>query len=291
MAKERALVLGGGGPVGIAWEAGIAAGLKQGGVDVTIADLFIGTSAGSFVGSQLSGGRDPISLAEAQIALQRSGNDERQSRPGGAATDLTALMRVMAKIPQDREPPPEIMQEVGAFARNAQGALPEAEFLKTFGGIAREGTPWPERFACTAVDCDSGEFKLWTHADEVPLGHGVASSCSVPGIFAPIRIRDRLWMDGGMRSGTNADKAAGHQRVLIVAVVTAAAREASKPRLEREMAAIRAAGGKVELIIPDDASAETFGVNLMNASRRAENTEAGMRQGRVEAKRLMSFWN
>jgi NTE family protein len=291
MAKERALVLGGGGPVGIAWESGIAAGLKQGGVDLTIADFFIGTSAGSFVGSQLSGGRDPISLAEAQIGLGRGGNDSRQSRPGGPAPDMTALMRVMAKIPQDREPPLDVMKEVGAFSMGAVNALPEAEFIKTFGGIAREDTPWPERFACTAVDCENGEFKLWTHKDEIPLGHGVASSCSVPGIFAPIRIKDRLWMDGGMRSGTNADKAAAHKRVLIIAVVPAAGREASKPRLEREMAAIRAAGGEVELIIPDDTSAETFGVNLMNASRRADNTEAGMRQGRIEAERLKRFWS
>jgi len=63
MAKERALVLGGGGPVGIAWEAGLAAGLHEGGVDVTRADFILGTSAGSFVGAQLAGRRDPASLA------------------------------------------------------------------------------------------------------------------------------------------------------------------------------------------------------------------------------------
>ena len=46
----RALVLGGGGPVGIAWESGLVAGLAQGGVDLGRADFTMGTSAGSFVG-------------------------------------------------------------------------------------------------------------------------------------------------------------------------------------------------------------------------------------------------
>jgi len=48
---KRALVLGGGGPVGVAWESGLLAGLAEHGADVSDADLFVGTSAGSIVGS------------------------------------------------------------------------------------------------------------------------------------------------------------------------------------------------------------------------------------------------
>ena len=47
----RALVLGGGGITGIAWELGLLAGLRRNGVDVTGADLVVGTSAGAVVGA------------------------------------------------------------------------------------------------------------------------------------------------------------------------------------------------------------------------------------------------
>ena len=56
---SRALVLSGGGPIGIAWESGIAAGLGQAGIHLGDADYTLGTSAGSFVGAQLASGRDP----------------------------------------------------------------------------------------------------------------------------------------------------------------------------------------------------------------------------------------
>src|SRR5258708_25357181 len=55
---SRALVLGGGGPVGIGWEAGLLAGLADAGVALGDADLVVGTSAGSVVGAQLTSGRD-----------------------------------------------------------------------------------------------------------------------------------------------------------------------------------------------------------------------------------------
>ena len=73
------------------------------------------------------------------------------------------------------------------------------------------GGDWPKRFACTAVDATSGEFKVWREEDGVDLARAIASSCSVPGIYPAIAINDRMWMDGGMRSGTNVDVAAGHE--------------------------------------------------------------------------------
>ncbi|MBI2705507.1 MAG: hypothetical protein HYX32_09490 [Actinobacteria bacterium] len=56
--KTRALVLGGGGPVGVGWEVGLAAGLGAAGVDLADADKVIGTSAGSITGAKLAGGAD-----------------------------------------------------------------------------------------------------------------------------------------------------------------------------------------------------------------------------------------
>lgn len=294
MAKDRALVLGGGGPVGIAWEAGLAAGLKEGGVDLARADFILGTSAGSFVGAQLAGGRDPASLAQAQIAMGKAQQNAAREpgRPRPPAPDLAPLLELMAEATAD-EPTPEFLQRLGAFALKAR-TISEADFLRTFGSIAEGGRPWPARFACTAVDAESGHFRMWSVREEIPLAHGIASSCSVPGVYPPIAINGRKWIDGGMRSGTNADLAAGHRRVLIVAVIAgdgdpASARAAE--RLARERAAIEAGGGVSELIRPDAASLETFGPNLLDARRRADVAQAGIEQGRREAARLAAFWN
>ena len=64
---ERALVLGGGGVIGIAWECGLVEGLRDGGIDVRRADVVVGTSAGSVVGTWVASGRDPGDLARRQL--------------------------------------------------------------------------------------------------------------------------------------------------------------------------------------------------------------------------------
>jgi NTE family protein len=294
--KERALVLGGGGPVGIAWEAGLAAGLHEGGVDLTRADLIVGTSAGSFVGAQLAGRRDPASLARAQIELGRTQAAEARdpNRPNPPPPDLAPLLRFFGEMLPQGEPSVEILKRIGAFAL-ATPTISEAEFLKTFGSIAEGARAWPEHFVCTAVDAESGAFKAWSAEDGIPLARGIASSCCVPGIFPPVEIDGRRWMDGGMRSSTSADLAAGYERVLIVAVVAGASADPRlallNARLERERAKLADGGGASELITPDEASLEAFGANLMNGSRRAEIAEAGWAQGRREAQRLGAFWN
>ncbi|MEO7351151.1 MAG: patatin-like phospholipase family protein [Marmoricola sp.] len=64
---RTALVLGGGGITGIAWELGILKGLADAGVDLSGADLVVGTSAGSVVGAQMTGGRSLEELYETQL--------------------------------------------------------------------------------------------------------------------------------------------------------------------------------------------------------------------------------
>ena len=63
MIADSALVLGPGGPVGTAWLAGLAAGLRREGVDLGAAGLIVGTSAGAIVGAILASGGDLGRLA------------------------------------------------------------------------------------------------------------------------------------------------------------------------------------------------------------------------------------
>src|SRR6266566_6209822 len=65
---RRALVLGGGGVTGIAWETGLIAGLAGLGIDLAAADVIIGTSAGSVVGADIASGQEFEALYQAQLA-------------------------------------------------------------------------------------------------------------------------------------------------------------------------------------------------------------------------------
>lgn len=285
--KERALVLGGGGPTGIAWEVGLVAGLAAEGVDVTRADLILGTSAGSLVGAQLASGIDPQALAQLHTAFSR----EMAKQPAtGPAPKIDALLAFMARVPRDAEPTPSLMLDMGRFALQSK-TIPEAEFVARFAGMFGPTAEWSERFACGAVNACDGVFKLWTHGDGVALERAVAASCSVPGVYPPVALDGSVWIDGGVRSWTNADCAAGYRRVIVVAVLLPETRELVTPVLARERAAIEARQGAVELITPDPQSLAAFGENPMAAMRGEQITEAGIAQGHREAARLKSLWD
>lgn len=283
----RALVLGGGGPVGIAWETGLIAGLAESGADISGADWILGTSAGSVCGALLATGRRPAQMLEAEFANAARAK-EAQAKGPGQAPDLMPLMSVMARRPAQGDMPHALMLELGQISLNGQ-TVSEEVFLKGFGPIAEE-QPWPARYACTAIDTATGEFVLWSQDTAAPLGRGVASSCSVPAIFPAITIDGRRYMDGGMRSGTNADMAKGHGKVVIVAVMPPAFAPMMLPRLEAEADVIRAHGGEALLLVPDAACGEAFGSNLMDSSNREAIARAGFAQGQAEAARVGAFW-
>jgi NTE family protein len=287
MANDRALVLSGGGPTGIAWEVGLAAGLAAGGVDVRRADFILGTSAGSVVGGQLAQDIDPQPLAQLHMAFSR---ELAKQASAEAAPRINHLLAFMRRIPRGTAPTPAMMLEMGTLALQSQ-TIPETEFVARFAGLFGPTADWPERFACTTVNAHDGRFKLWRRADGVALERAVAASCSVPGVFPPVAIKDSVWIDGGVRSRTNADYAAGYRRVLVVAVVLPDVSEVSGPMLARESAAIEAAQGSVQLITPDPQSCAAFGDDLMAETRGVEITEAGIAQGQREAARLKLFWD
>jgi NTE family protein len=294
----RALVLGGGGPVGVAWEIGLVAGLEREGVRLVDADLFVGTSAGSIVGAMLAFGRPTAELLATQHAIA----DE--AAPRGAtdgAFDLAPLMQQFIKLYTSDAPPQQLRAEIGRFALDARVAMTEEEWLATFQNSELIAVgDWPAtRYICTAVDAETGEFVTWTKDSGVPLVRAIASSCCVPGIFPPITINGRRYIDGGMKSATNADLAAGCERVVVVNVTGGMERRAAafpalmeraKKRLDDELGAVTSAGGQVEMILPDDESIAAMGTNLMDFRRRGEIADAGLRQGKLEAARLRDFW-
>jgi len=287
----KALVLGGGGPVGIAWESGLIAGLAESGADLSSADFILGTSAGSLVGAQLALGRSPAQIAAPDLAGAVPGPPASAGAP-----DLTMLLTKMLEAASGKRPAEEVRAEIGDWALSTP-SIGEEEFIARFApslGAELDG-PWPTKsYACTAVDAADGSFRLWNQDAGIGLARAVASSCAVPGIFPPISFRGHRYIDGGMRSPTNADLAAGYEIVVVVAVTLRSMpsfiTEVFGRRFEAELQALRNGGGRVEVIVPDEESCAAFGMNLMDASRRQASAQAGLRQGRIEAARVAGIW-
>jgi NTE family protein len=283
----RALVLGGGGVVGIAWETGVLKGLRDGGIDPATADLIVGTSAGSIVGTQVRSGRSLDDL----YADQLSPSDGQLQQAVGQ--DMEKLMAIFARWSQATEMTEALCAEIGAQALVAKTA-PEEEWLHALGALLPDASAWPNgSLIVTAVDAESGVFRTWDRTTGVALTPAVASSCTVPGMFPPVTIEGRRYIDGGVRSGTNADLARGHDTVVLVAPIGGSATGIggiARRQLDAEVEGLRAAGSAVEVILPDAHAQEAFGPNLMDPSRRGAAAEAGLRQGAEVATRIASRW-
>jgi NTE family protein len=202
----------------------------------------------------------------------------------------------MAEARSGERDPKEVRREIGQLALEAK-TMDEDSFIKSFGRQLSEtaADAWPSRgYACTAVDAETGEFVVWGAESKVGLARAVASSCSVPGIYPPITINGRRYIDGGMRSGSNADLATGHELVVVVGLRTAgdaAMSERMRAPLEQEMQVLRDGGARTELILPDDASVVAFGPNLMDGRVRPAAAKAGIEQGRALAGSLKQVWS
>ena len=284
----RALVLGGGGVVGIAWEAGVLKGLREGGIDPGAADLVVGTSAGSVVGAQLRGGR-PLDELYAEQFVPSDGTAERTI--GG---DVAKLRSIFGRWTRAETMTPELAATIGRFALEAE-TVSEAERLAIFETRLLAITDWPAgRLVVTAVDAQTGEFRTWDKDSGVPLTLAVASSCAVPGMFPPVTIDGRRYIDGGVRSGTSADLARDHELVLVVAPIGASDEGiggVSRRALDAEVDELRRSGSAVEVLLPDAPAMAAFGPNLMDPEYRAPAAEAGLRQGHELAARIADVWS
>ena len=272
---ERAIVLGGGGVTGIGWEVGVLAGLQDGGVDVGAADLVIGTSAGAFVGALLAAG------AELTGTATRVADD-------GTAPDLPSvdfgLVAEAFGVMSDRSLPAATARtRVGALARAAEVGDPAA-FVAWFADRLPLAD-WPPALRVTAVDAVSGQPVTWTAASGVDLVTAVAASCAVPCVFPPVPVGGSLYMDGGVRSVTNADLAAGASAVIVLAPIVGVFR--GTPTAE-----LRALGdARHALVAPDADAREAMGDNVFDDSRRASAVAAGRAQGAASAAALKAVWD
>ncbi|MER6067879.1 patatin-like phospholipase family protein [Streptomyces sp. NPDC001817] len=270
----EALVLGGGGVGGIAWMTGLLTGLADAGQDVSGAGLLVGTSAGSAVAAQLGSG---LSLTE---LYARQTDPALQAAEIMAELDLERFAAELGAATGSAASPPELRRAMGRIALGARTVSEAARRTVIESRLPSHG--WPERaLKIVAVDAESGEPVVFDRASGVPLVDAVAASCAVPGVWPPVTIGERRYVDGGVRSVANADLAAGADRVLVIVPLGATEPIPSEHPLERSVEQLRGQGAEVVVLAPDEASAAAIGGNPLDPATRGPAAEAGRAQGRA----------
>jgi NTE family protein len=289
-ASQTALVLGGGGSTGNAWLIGVIAGLFDAGLDVTTADLTIGTSAGSTAGAQIAGAT-PTELLAAILAAaprQRTG-PVRSDREGVSARPVVNHLERTAAIIASAGDAADMRRRMGAAALDLHAASDGSWQAQWRATVASRlpGSRWPQRrILITAVDAHTGEPVVFDRDSGVDLVDAVAASCA-GGL--PYRIGDTRYIDGGYRSGAeNADLAAGYGRVLVLSPFGGRTRTPVEwgMHLTTQVEDLRAGGSRVDTIFPDNDSEHMFGANAMDLSLRPPAARAGYDQGRALVGRL-----
>lgn len=311
---QLGLVLGGGGLVGLGYHAGVMKALDEFGADVASADIIVGTSAGSIIGSYLASGwtaadfyeyahgRHPSSLMdedEQRDEVRRiftplySSQTERLRRGVGGIFALASSRGYWQRASGAREPHQTLKK---LFPAGMYSTDETRERLWRDLGTS----DWPREglYICT-VDLFSGKLVPFGHPDapEAPLPDAVLASTAIPGVFPPVRIGDRRYVDGGAASATSLDLAtnAGCEAILCVAPLGYKNDGVASPRdprmlgpvlmrsffaraLRREVNAARAAGAKVFVIRPWLTELKEHGTNSMrhfDRARFAESTRQG----------------
>ncbi|MDP9116683.1 MAG: patatin-like phospholipase family protein [Actinomycetota bacterium] len=280
MQARSGLVLGGGGITGIAWEVGLLAGLAAQGVELRSADLVVGTSAGSVVGAQITSSASLQELFERQLEPPSA---ERAARigPRERLAFVLAMVRARGELPG-------FARRVGRQAIRAgqSGALPTLD--QRFAAIRSRlpSVQWPDRdLLVCVVDAESGEFRTFGRRDGVGLVDAVAASCAVPLVYPPVPIAGRLYIDGGIRSGANADVARGCSQV--IALTPMAQAPGPIPSTASQLDRL----GVPSLVVkPDAAALAAIGKNVLDPAARPGSARAGFTQAKSVAERVREVW-
>jgi NTE family protein len=257
----------------MAWQIGVITGLSDAGIDLRHADKIIGTSAGSVIAAQIASGVPLHDLFERQVKPEQ----HFEVPP----VDVNALRIAVRDAREAGGTPAEILKRMGAIAMRTSETSAAERRAEIASRLPVER--WPEqRIEIVAVDCETGERRVFDRDSGVSLLDAVGASCAVPGIWPPVLIQQHRYMDGGIHSNANADLAADCDEVLILALRARVPSMAVVP-LESAVEQLRAGGAHVEIIMPDDTSEAAFasvGHNVLDPAVREPAARAGRRQAR-----------
>ena len=291
--NKRALVLAGGGAAGNAWELGLIAGLSDAGVDVTEADLIIGTSAGSTVAAQITSGTRPADLYAAILA------EGPRSPAGDAGSDRgrapnfsgPSYMEWSNGIIGSAEDASDMRRRMGAaaLAMDVSDSSGQMRWRDTVAARLPSHR-WPQQpMLITAVDARTGEPVVFDRHSGIDLVDAVAASTSA---MKPYRIGSDRYINGGYRRSENADLAAGCGRVLVLSPFGGRSRMPLEwgMDLATQVDELRAGGSRVETVFPDGGAGDVFDANALDPSTRPQAARGGYDQGRGLAGLIADIW-
>ncbi len=259
---RHAIVLGAGGVTAWALHFGAADALTAAGLGLSEAAVVVGTSAGAAVAASVLGGTSadealrsvlrppPPEERRAYLAEVRAHNRDRSWLPSEPALLRHAL-------------PGGAGIGVAWAGLSPPGVFP-SDSLTRFPGLDHHAT-WPDRLRVVAVRLSDGARVVFGRdRDDVDVATAVRASQSVPLLFAPTPIGDDRYVDGAVRSSTNADLLldAGVDLAVVVAPMCrpggGAARALARRAAREELQALQSAGIRTVALRPGAGDAELF---------------------------------
>jgi NTE family protein len=301
MVHNVALVLGGGGAAGQAWQIGVIAGLAEAGLDLTeAADLVVGTSSGSTTAAWVRSGIPAAELLAS--VLSEPVRPVGQSRELPPSLPMATVFERMRAIGAAATSAADLRRAMGAFGLESDSILGPAAAGQRRAVVAARlpRHEWPDRpMIVVAVDAHTGELAAFERDSGVDLVDAVTASTALPG--GPTHsINGTRYINGGVRSGENADLASGFANVVVLSPF--GGRSQTLPQagqfeglrrdpewgtdLASEVEALRKQGSHVEVITPDADSRAAMGTNQMDLATRIPAARAGFAQGKQEATRV-----
>lgn len=314
---RRGLVLGGGGMLGAAWTVGALCAVAEAtGWNPGSAEIIMGTSAGSVLGTLLASGVDPEELRDHQqgrpiVTGPLVGVDfDYDTAVGGAlpprprpGIGSPGLLRETFRHPRDYP----FLTMVSAFVPPGRGSVaPLGDLVRALVQADDDWSRLPG-LRLVAVDYETGRRVVFGDQDAPPAGvaEAVMASCAIPGWFAPVPVDGHRFIDGGAWSATNADLLAGRglDEVFVLAPMAVRIRpvggDTGRPERERphgvlahlvsryrravtrqmlnEARQLRADGTKVRLLAPTVEDLAAMGPNMMDPARRPDVLETALR--------------
>jgi NTE family protein len=217
-----ALAFAGGGPLGAIYEIGALCALDDSlaGLDFNACDHYVGVSAGGFIAAGLANGIAPRQLCEAFIEQDGAGADgfdpamlmkpawaelgERLHRlPGLLGGALWAWGVQGKRLTQAFERLGAALP-TGVF--DSEGIHEQIQRLFSQPGRTNDFRQLRTRLSLVATELDSGEAAPFGSPgwDHVPISRAIQASAALPGLFPPVRIDGKHYVDGALKKTLHA---------------------------------------------------------------------------------------
>jgi len=216
------LALAGGGPIGAIYEIGALCALEDSirGLDCTQLSAYVGVSAGAFIAAGLANGMTPRAMCAAFIEnvggadelidpglFTRPAWREYRHRLGRAP----GLLRQAARHWWAGEASlAGLMADAGQLLPNGlfdnQGLEAHLQRLFSLPGRSDDFRRLQRKLVVVATDLDSGQAAPFGTPgwDDTPISRAVIASAALPGLFPPVEIGGRSYVDGALKKTVHA---------------------------------------------------------------------------------------